>query len=38
MRRLGIDSSARASFAVYTTREEIDALADALVRVREFFA
>ena len=38
MRRLGIDSSARASFAVYTTREEIDALAGALVRVREFFA
>ena len=38
MRRLGIDSSARASFAVYTTPEEIDALADALVRVREFFA
>ena len=38
MRRFGLESTARASFAVYTTREEIDALADALVRVREFFA
>ena len=37
MRRLGLDSTARASFGVYTTHEEIDALADALVRVREFF-
>jgi cysteine desulfurase / selenocysteine lyase len=38
MRRFGLESTARASFAVYTTREEIDALADTLVRVREFFA
>jgi len=38
MHRLGIDSTARASFAVYTTLAEIDALADTLVRVREFFA
>jgi cysteine desulfurase/selenocysteine lyase len=38
MRRLGLDSTARASFGVYTTHEEIDALATALVRVREFFA
>ncbi len=38
MRRFGLDSTARASFGVYTTRAEIDALADALVRVREFFA
>jgi cysteine desulfurase / selenocysteine lyase len=37
MRRFGLESTARASFAVYTTREEIDALADTLVRVREFF-
>ena len=29
--------TARASFAVYTTREEIDFLADSLERVREFF-
>ncbi|HET9019670.1 MAG TPA: cysteine desulfurase [Acetobacteraceae bacterium] len=38
MRRLGVDSTARASFGVYTTHEEIDALADTLTRVREFFA
>ena len=36
MRRLGIDSTARASFAAYTLSSEIDTLADALVRVREF--
>ncbi len=38
MRRLGVDSSARASFGLYTTIEEIDALTAALLRVREFFA
>ncbi len=38
MRRLGLDSTARASFGIYTTSEEIDVLADTLVRVREFFA
>ena len=38
MRRLGLDSTARASFGIYTTREEIDALADTLGRIREFFA
>ena len=37
MRRFGIDSTARASFGVYTTLEEIDVLGDTLVRVREFF-
>jgi cysteine desulfurase/selenocysteine lyase len=37
MHRLGLDSTARASFGVYTTHGEIDALADGLVRVREFF-
>ena len=38
MRRLGVDSTARASFGIYTTLAEIDVLADTLVRVREFFA
>jgi cysteine desulfurase / selenocysteine lyase len=38
MRRLGVDSTARASFGVYTTLSEIDTLADTLTRVREFFA
>jgi cysteine desulfurase/selenocysteine lyase len=37
MRRFNLDSTARASFGVYTTHAEIDALADGLVRVREFF-
>ena len=38
MRRLGVDSTARASVGIYTTTDEIDVLADALIRVREFFA
>ena len=38
MRRLGVDSTARASFGVYTTTGEVDVLADTLERVREFFA
>ena len=38
MRRLGVDSTARASFGIYTTMGEIDVLADTLERVREFFA
>jgi cysteine desulfurase/selenocysteine lyase len=37
MHRFGLQSTARASFAVYTTHAEIDYLADTLVRVREFF-
>ncbi len=37
MRRLGLTSTARASFGVYTTHEEIDVLADTLVRVGSFF-
>jgi cysteine desulfurase/selenocysteine lyase len=37
MRRFGLESTARASFGIYTTHEEIDFLADALIRVREFF-
>jgi cysteine desulfurase/selenocysteine lyase len=38
MHRFGLESTARASFGIYTTHEEIDFLADALARVREFFA
>jgi cysteine desulfurase/selenocysteine lyase len=38
MRRFNLDSTARASFGIYTTHAEIDALADGLARVREFFA
>lgn len=38
MRRYHLESTARASFGVYTTHQEIDALADGMLRVREFFA
>jgi cysteine desulfurase/selenocysteine lyase len=38
MGRLGVTSTARASFALYTTREEIDALAAGLQRIRQIFA
>ena len=34
MRRLGVEGTARASFALYNTRSEIDVLADALERAR----
>ena len=37
MRRLGLESTARASFGIYTTPSEIDILADTLIKVREFF-
>jgi cysteine desulfurase/selenocysteine lyase len=37
MHRFDLDSTARASFGIYTTHGEIDALADGLIRVREFF-
>jgi cysteine desulfurase/selenocysteine lyase len=38
MARLGVDATARASFAFYNTRNEIDALAAALHNVHEVFA
>ena len=37
MRRFGLTSSARASFALYNTLEEADAFADALVKTHAFF-
>jgi cysteine desulfurase/selenocysteine lyase len=37
MRRFGIPATARASFAFYNTREEVDALVQGLVRVRKVF-
>ena len=37
MRRLGVAATARASFGIYTTPEEIDALAAALEQIRSFF-
>lgn len=38
MKRYGIPATARASLALYNTREEIDALARALTRIRDMFA
>ncbi|RAK50886.1 cysteine desulfurase [Phenylobacterium deserti] len=38
MRRFGVTSSARASFALYNTQEEADAFVDALLKTQAFFA
>ena len=38
MRRFGVTSSARASFALYNTLEEADAFVDALTRAQTFFS
>ena len=38
MERFGVAATSRASFAFYNTKEEFDALADALGKVRELFA
>ncbi|MCB8874995.1 aminotransferase class V-fold PLP-dependent enzyme [Acidisoma silvae] len=38
MQRLGVDSTARATFGVYTTIAEIDFLAETLGRIKAFFA
>ena len=38
MQHFGVPATTRASLAVYNTREDLDALAAALVRVREVFA
>ena len=37
MTRFGIAATARASLAVYNTREDIDALVEGLAKVREIF-
>ena len=37
MRRLGVVATARASFYLYNTEEEVDALVEGLERAREFF-
>jgi cysteine desulfurase / selenocysteine lyase len=37
MRRLGVAATARASFYLYNTEEEVDALVEGLERAREFF-
>jgi cysteine desulfurase / selenocysteine lyase len=37
MRKLGVPATARASFHVYNSREDVDRLVDALVKAREVF-
>jgi cysteine desulfurase/selenocysteine lyase len=37
MQRLGIEGTVRASFALYNTREEVDALVDGIARVSRMF-
>ena len=37
MHRLGIEGTVRASFALYNTRAEVDALVAAIDRVRKMF-
>jgi cysteine desulfurase/selenocysteine lyase len=37
MKRFGVPATARASFAVYNTKEEIDLLVKALFKAREVF-
>ena len=37
MQRLGIEGTIRASFAVYNTKEEVDALVDGIIRVSKMF-
>jgi cysteine desulfurase/selenocysteine lyase len=36
--RFGVTATCRASLAMYNTREEIDCLADAIMKAQEFFA
>ena len=38
MERLGVTAVCRASFAMYNTKQEVDALVDALKRAHELFA
>ncbi len=37
LERFGVTATCRASFAMYNTLEEVDALADALIKAKEFF-
>jgi len=37
MHRLGIEGTCRASFALYNTREEVDALVAGIQRVKQMF-
>jgi hypothetical protein len=34
----GVTATCRASFALYNTKDEVDTLADSMIKAREFFA
>jgi cysteine desulfurase/selenocysteine lyase len=36
--RFGVTATCRASFALYNTREEVDGLAQALIKAQDFFS
>jgi len=38
MQRFGVEATARASFALYNTKEEVDALVAGIHKVQEVFA
>jgi cysteine desulfurase/selenocysteine lyase len=38
LNRYGLTASCRASFAMYNTREEVDVLAEALLKAQDLFA
>ena len=38
MDRLGVTATCRASFALYNTRDEVDRLAEALIKAHDFFS
>ena len=38
LERFGVTASCRASFAMYNTRDEVDTLAQALIKAQDFFA
>ena len=38
LKRFGVTATCRASFALYNTREEIDSLAQALLKAQAFFS
>jgi cysteine desulfurase/selenocysteine lyase len=38
MKRLGVDSTARASFYFYNTAAEVDRLTEVLLEIQKFFA
>ena len=38
MRKLGVPSTARASFYFYNTRHEVDVMIDALAEIQKFFS